>query len=441
MATVAAPTPGAFQWSLAALETFMAEDQMDLHAAVLRGFSVAELWRLRRVCRAFHRWGTATLASLPRIVVLGGYKLVVGEGEEPEEPEELASVEVLDLSTLRWSSGVVPALPEPRAQHSACCFENSGRVVVVGSDNPETEKTALQWVQGAAGWTPLPDLAERRQIGRRGRGVVALPDGRAVVIGGHGDRPLASIESLAANGSGWSALAPMRTARHGHVAAVLPCGKVLVAGGSDSTDYGDDAKAGMLNTAELWDPATGAWSNLPPMAMQRFDAGCCVLPSGQVAVVGGRGRYPNDYFDSDGDFHSQLCHCDGEVFDPQARTWQTLPPMADARRGHGMVAVAGGMLAVGVGEDYANDTFITVDDTWLPPMAELFDEVSGRWFALPHPMATPRYRPAVVTLDLVQQQATARKAQIAALVAQARDIGPWSAEEKQRFAEAAGWGS
>ena len=45
----------AFQWSLAALETLMAEDQMDQHAAVLRAFSVVELWRLRRVCRALHR--------------------------------------------------------------------------------------------------------------------------------------------------------------------------------------------------------------------------------------------------------------------------------------------------------------------------------------------------------------------------------------------------
>eukprot|EP01045_Picozoa_sp_COSAG04_P024893 COSAG04_NODE_3180_length_3084_cov_2.022103_7_plen_50_part_01 len=39
----------AFQWSLVALETLMAEDQMDQHAAVLRAFSVVELWRLRRV--------------------------------------------------------------------------------------------------------------------------------------------------------------------------------------------------------------------------------------------------------------------------------------------------------------------------------------------------------------------------------------------------------
>ena len=59
-----------FQWSLAALETLMAEDQMDRHAAVLRAFSVVELWRLRHVCRAFHRWGTA---ALPRVLALGGF--------------------------------------------------------------------------------------------------------------------------------------------------------------------------------------------------------------------------------------------------------------------------------------------------------------------------------------------------------------------------------
>ncbi len=112
----------AFQWSLAALETLMAEDQMDQHAAVLRAFSVVELWRLRRVCRAFHRWGTAALAALPRVVAVGGQKASYNA---------TACVEVLDLSTLRWSSGVVPALPEPREWHGACST-GDGRVVVAG---------------------------------------------------------------------------------------------------------------------------------------------------------------------------------------------------------------------------------------------------------------------------------------------------------------------
>ena len=325
---------------------------MDQHGTVQRAFSVVELWRLRRVRRAFHRWGTAALAALPRLAVVGG--TVAGRGT--------ASVEVLDLSTFRWSSGVVPDLPSPRGWHGACSF-GDGQVVVAGGWG-EHARTALQWERGGTDWTDLPDLVE----GRAGAASTALPDGRAMVIGGFANqRPLASVEVLSADGSGWSALTPMSTARSGAAAAVLPCGKVLVAGGQTSRQADS-----VVNTAELWDPVTGAWSDLPPMAEARRSAGCCVLPSGRVAVVGGMG---SDY---------QLRR-DGEAFDPVAQTWQPLPAMAHVHSQLGVVAVAGGLLAVGG----------TLFDA-VP--AELFDEASGRWFELPHPMAQPRQQACVVSL-------------------------------------------
>ena len=75
---------------------------------------------------------------------------------------------------------------------------------------------------------------------------------------------------------------------------------------------------------------------------------------------------------------------DGEAFDPEARTWQPLPPMAHARSNHGVVAVPGGLALVAVGGgDEPN---------------ELFDEASGRWFELPHPMAEPRREVHLVSL-------------------------------------------
>eukprot|EP01045_Picozoa_sp_COSAG04_P005421 COSAG04_NODE_252_length_18819_cov_8.853312_4_plen_794_part_00 len=353
----------AFQWSLAALETLMAEDQMGQHAAVLRAFSVVELWRLRRVCRAFHRWGTAALAAQPRVLVVGG---TVPGGQLT------AGVEVLDLSTLRWSSsGVVPDLPEPRNEHTTSCFRD-GRVVVVGGwpgpgwDGEQIERTALQWVRSAPGWVMLPELAEERH----NAAAVALLDGRAMLIGGFyndddddGEEQVrTSVVVLAADGSGWSAFASMGTPRYNHVAVALPCGKVLVAGGFN---------LGVLKTAELWDPATGAWVELPPMAEARTGAGCCVLPSGRVAVVGGTGS-------------SFTSLDDGEVFDPVAGTWQPLPPMARRRSCHGVVAVAGG-LVVG-GARLANN--VHEHDPNAPD--ELYDEASGRWSALPHPIAEPR---------------------------------------------------
>eukprot|EP01045_Picozoa_sp_COSAG04_P018349 COSAG04_NODE_1693_length_5912_cov_5.083606_2_plen_374_part_00 len=365
----------AFQWSLAALETLMAEDQMDQHAAVLRASSVVELWRLRRVCRAFHRWGTAALAAQPRVVAIGG---------TGADGRELAAVEVLDLSTLQWSSGVVPSVPEPRRSLSACCFPDGRGVVVMGGYGQE--KTAQQWVPGATGWAPLPDMAEVR----RHFAVVVLLDGRAMVIGGQwggAGNAMSSAEVLAADGSGWSTLAPTGAGRNNAAAAVLPCGKVLVAGGFGRV-------RAPLKTAELWDPATGAWSDLPPMAEGRWCAGCCVLPSGRVAVVGGmtdnyRGR--------------REC----ELFDPEARTWQPLPPMAYGRSAHGLVRVAGGMLAVGGEEDEDEED----EDRHVPN--ELFDEVSGRWFELPHPMAEPRSEAVVVSLPAAAMAAPAAAAAVA----------------------------
>ena len=55
-----------------------------------------------------------------------------------------------------------------------------------------------------------------------------------------------------------------------------------------------------------------------------------------------------------------------------------------------MVVVAGGLLVVG-------GALVHDDGDDMPP-AELFDETSGRWFMLPHPMAEPRWQARLVSL-------------------------------------------
>ena len=96
---------------------------------------------------------------------------------------------------------------------------------------------------------------------------------------------------------------------------------------------------------------------------------------------------------------------DGEACDPEARTWQPLPLMAHARDGHGVAAVAGGLLAVG-GAGYA---FSEHDGEQMAP-DELFDEASGRWFELPHPMAEERRTACLVSLPAAALAAPAAAA-------------------------------
>jgi hypothetical protein len=255
---------------------------------------------------------------------------------------------------------MVTDLPGPCAAFSLGQLPG-GRLVAAGgitgiTDGSMPTAAAFEWAPERAVWTPLPPMGTARAFAA----AVVLSDGRMLVAGGVGGGAAepASAEVLAADGSGWVALPPMATARCGAVAARLPGSQVIVAGGSN-----DALGALALASAELWDPATGAWAELPPMAHARSRAAGCVLPSGRFAVLGG-------VYEAEPEWE------DAEVFDPVSRAWQPMPTMPHAVMMGAAVAVAGGLLAVG-GADHAG-------------RAMLFDEASGRWFTLPSHMPTGR---------------------------------------------------
>jgi hypothetical protein len=330
--------------------------------AVFGSLSVVQLYRASGASRAFRRWAGEALSRMPRVVAIGGCLKIAATAAEPADWVATPTVEVLSWATLRWStaSGAAapPPLPAPRAFHVAV-VSPEGRVTVAGGCNFGGADTmlhlgrqAVQWSPGSARWEPLPDLGEMRG----GAAAMRLADGRTMVAGGVIDGgTLALVEALAADDSGWSALAPMLTACVYATIGLLRSGHVIVAGGSTGPADSDATAA-----AELWDPATNTWSALPPMAHARYQAAGCVLPSGRFAVLGGYG--------TDGKKRT-----DGEVFDPVRRVWEPLPAdMANARSDFGVEAVAGGLVVSG-GDSR--------DDSHAP---ELYDEESGRWFTLPH---------------------------------------------------------
>lgn len=62
----------------------------------------------------------------------------------------------------------------------------------------------------------------------------------------------------------------------------MPNGRVLVAGGYDSNNYPNS-----LATAELYDPANGAWTPTARMINRRHHHTGTLLPDGKVLVAGG----------------------------------------------------------------------------------------------------------------------------------------------------------
>jgi len=77
----------------------------------------------------------------------------------------------------------------------------------------------------------------------------------------------------------WSTTGSLATGRANHTATLLPSGKVLVAGGENSS--------GLLASAELYDPATGSWSTTGSLATARSGHTATLLPNGKVLVAGG----------------------------------------------------------------------------------------------------------------------------------------------------------
>lgn len=105
--------------------------------------------------------------------------------------------------------------------------------------------------------------------------------------------------------------------RSGHAAALLPDGRVLVVG---STNTGASA------TAELYDPASHRWQSGPALARAEAGASLTVLSSGKVLLIG-QNR---------------------SLFDPSTNSWTTPIPMS-RHRGHTATAMATGPVLIAGG--------------------------------------------------------------------------------------------
>jgi len=71
----------------------------------------------------------------------------------------------------------------------------------------------------------------------------------------------------------------MADARSSHAAALLPDGRVLIAGGYRNPNY--------LASAELYDPETGVFTSAGSMYYGRYRDTATVLPDGRVLIAGG----------------------------------------------------------------------------------------------------------------------------------------------------------
>jgi hypothetical protein len=203
-------------------------------------------------------------------------------------------------------------------------------------DNAPTspQQVSLQgWGTGPGAWALTGSL--RTGVGNPS--ATLLPDGSVLVAGGYTAffDTTASAELFDPQTATWHATGHMSFARAQHTATLLPDGKVLIAGGCGFGSCGNgNATAG----AELYDPATGAFSPTGRMTTTRGIQTATLLPNGEVLVTGGvHGCCPGPALRS------------AELYSPATGTWASTGSMTVGRELHtatllrdGRVLIAGG---------------------------------------------------------------------------------------------------
>jgi hypothetical protein len=271
----------------------------------------------------------------------------------------LASTEIFNPSTGAFTAG--PNLLEPRHSHSAALLPD-GRVLLIGGYSTNSFRILTAEIYdpasetiSSAGRLPVSDLVTPQ--------AVPLTDGRVLVVHpslGQGSEVFDSAENA------FTPVGPLQTGHSCIRLARLADGRILVIDGNDPSEifspgpdtfsltgalkYGGRCRfsaAALSNgrvlvaggsssvTAELYDPATGLFSDAGEQQYPATENAAVELPNGKVLVVGGLWRGWRSPW--------------AELFDPAAGQFTLTGSCENGRRLHtatlldnGQVLVSGG---------------------------------------------------------------------------------------------------
>jgi hypothetical protein len=205
-----------------------------------------------------------------------------------------------------------------------------------------------------------------------------LKDGTVLVVGGYSvdsnREPLASAEIYDPATGAFSPTGPMAIGRRNHTATLLEDGRVLVAGGYNGIDGNTDG-SGNVNAPEIYDPVKRTFSATGDMLSARRYPSATMLPNGKVLIAGGYGG-GNTVLSS------------ADVYDPTAGTFAATGAMLTPRGRHTATDMMNGTVLIAGGYDDKGNTIAS---------AELYDSAKGT-FSPTGSMATARWRHAETRL-------------------------------------------
>jgi Galactose oxidase, central domain len=264
--------------------------------------------------------------------------------------------------------GSVGSMSTGRELHTATLLSDGKVLITGGSDGSTALATAELFDPSTGNFTATGSLATARQEST----ATLLGNGKVLVSGGFGanGQALASADLYDPTQGTFSPSGSMSTQRALHTATLLKDGRVLIAGGSQSA-----SSTQTTATAELFDPATGAFSATGSMVSTRANQVATLLNNGTVLVAGGQA--------TDGSILSTA-----EIFDVTTASFAATGNMSSVRESFTAALLADGNVLV-AGGDAVTSTYSS---------AEIFDSSNGT-FAMTGPMTIPRQWHTATALD------------------------------------------
>ncbi len=258
--------------------------------------------------------------------------------------------EVYDPDAGAWTvTGKMAVIDEDGSSHwGKATLLRDGRVLVV-HDGGRSEV----YDPDSGTWTATGQLTPPVDIPTP----ITLLDGKVLVAGGEDTTRDGDRAALYDPGTGtWVATGTMGTPRVEHLAVPLLDGRVLVVGGAN--DDQDDT------SAEVYDPATGTWSATGSMLNTHTRFPATVLDDGKVLVGDASGA---------------------EIYDPDRGTWTFTEKMVMPTEGSATLLLDGTVLVAGSGG--SAELYIPAGAS--PPPALAATPATGAWIAT-GTMGTPR---------------------------------------------------
>ncbi|MEP6809574.1 MAG: kelch repeat-containing protein, partial [Chthoniobacterales bacterium] len=227
----------------------------------------------------------------------------------------------------------------------------SGKVLVPGgfsglSTNPLQLPSAELYDPATGSWSMTGSLTTARSR----HTVTLLPSGKVLVAGGRDSSGrLAGAEIYDAATGNWSTTGSLTIARAFHTATLIAGGKVLVTGSQGASN------------GEVYDPATGIWSMTSNLVTARYFHTATLLPNGKVLVAGGVDNSLN------------IATASAELYDPTTGNWSATGSLATARNRHTATLLPSGKVLVAGGYNDPSGLNLT--------SAELYDPATGSWSA------------------------------------------------------------